>query len=461
MRRSADPRCKSAIENLERKIMKTKSSIAIIAALALSTTAALAAIFTTNSTIAVGNTTYDGQPIIVSNCTLTVNGPHPFASLQVISNGVLTHSAAPNGEAGNLLSLTIAGDLGLDTLSRIDVSGQGYAAGAGPGAGMEYSGGCGSGAGHGGTGGSSLWGGVGGGVYDSVLTPSLWGSGGGNGYDAGGGAGGGAICLAVAGTLQLDGVIVADGISPSWSGGGGAGGSIQISAGTLAGGGSISAQGGSSADGGGGGGGGGRIALYFTQNTFGGAISAAGGLGFQNGGAGTIYTKLAANTYGQVLVDNGTNAGVTGLDSGLWPAGTVFDLTISGGAIVQRDAPLTFRNLVLTNGQISCVTGQSNLTLTVLGNLTVAAGARIDVSGLGYAAGAGPGAGMEYLPGGCGSGAGHGGTGGSSLWGGVGGGVYDSMLTPSLWGSGGGNGYDAGGGAGGGAICVAVANWMA
>jgi len=105
--------------------MKIKSSIALIAALALSTTAALATTFATNATIAAGNTTYDGQPIIVSNCTLTVNGPHSFASLQVISNAVLTHSAAPNGEASNLLSLTIAGNLGVDSSSEIDVSGLG------------------------------------------------------------------------------------------------------------------------------------------------------------------------------------------------------------------------------------------------------------------------------------------------------------------------------------------------
>jgi len=274
--------------------MKIKSSIALIAALALSTTAALATTFATNATIAAGNTTYDGQPIIVSNCTLTVNGPHSFASLQVISNAVLTHSAAPNGEASNLLSLTIAGNLGVDSSSEIDVSGLGYAKGAGPGAGTYWTSGnyanCGSGAGHGGTGGSTFVGGVGGGVYDSLLTPSLWGSGSAGGDDAAGGAGGGVICLAVAGTLQVDGVIAADGVSVGFTAGGGAGGSIQISAGTLAGGGSISAQGGSTPTNGGGGGGGGRIALYLTQNTFGGNITAAGGLGFQNGGAGAIYT---------------------------------------------------------------------------------------------------------------------------------------------------------------------------
>ena len=74
--------------------MKTQNSIAIIAAIALPTTAAFATVFTSNTTIAIGNATYDGQPIVVSNCTLTVNGPHSFASLQVISNSIVTHCRA-------------------------------------------------------------------------------------------------------------------------------------------------------------------------------------------------------------------------------------------------------------------------------------------------------------------------------------------------------------------------------
>jgi hypothetical protein len=430
--------------------MKTKNIwIALTAALALSTSAALATVFTTNATFAVGNTTYDGQPIVVSNCTLTVNGPHSFAGLQVISNGVVTHTAAPNGEAGNLLSLTIAGDLGVDALSRIDASGLGYGGQQGPGAGTQ-----GSGAGHGGTGGTGAdGGGAGGGGYDSVLTPSLWGSGGGFGYGANAGAGGGAICLIAAGTLQLDGVIAADGAYAGGYAGGGAGGSIQISAGKLAGGGSISARGGSTDINGGGGGGGGRIALYFTQNTFGGTISAVGGLGFQNGGAGTIYTKLAAAACGQVLVDNGGNAGQ-------WTPLTTpepFALVISNQARVYASATLTNQTLTVgTNGFISCMAGRSNVTLTVLGDATVAAGGRIDASGLGYGGQQGPGAGTQG-----GSGAGHGGTGGTGAdGGGAGGGGYDSVLTPSLWGSGGAFAYGGNAGAGGGAICLIVAGTL-
>ncbi|MGA2854030.1 MAG: hypothetical protein ABSE90_07875 [Verrucomicrobiota bacterium] len=439
--------------------MKTKSSIIITAAIALSTTAALATDFTTDTTIAAGNTTYDGQAIVVSNCMLTVNGPHSFASLQAISNGVVTHSAAPNGEADNLLSLTIAGDLEVDALSRIDVSGRGYAAQQGPGAGTANPGGWGRGAGHGGVGGTAYYyGGLGGGAYDSITTPAQWGSGGGSGS---GGPGGGAAVLNVAGTLRVDGILAANGsAAPNPQCGGGAGGSLWINAGTLTGGGSITAHGGAGGVAeGGGGGGGGRIALYFTQNTFAGTMSAAGGVGFQNAGAGTLYTKLVADTCGQVLVDNSGNVGE-------WtPLSTpeTFSLIIASGGKVSALAPLTNSALLIqTNGTLSYVTGLSNFTMMVLGNATIDLGGKLDLSGLGYAGAVGPGSGTNSVYG-YGSGGGHGGCGGNSVSGGywgsaLGGSVYDSIVSPIQWGSGGGvnNHNGESGGPGGGAVMLNV-----
>ena len=221
------------------------------------------AVFTNNAIINIGDTTYEGRDIVVSNCTLTVNGAHNFASLQVISNAVLAHSAAPNGEAGNLLSLAISGNLGLDSSSEIDVSGLGYAAGAGPGAGTEYSGWSGSGAGYGGMGGLPGGGGVAGGGYDSVLTPSLWGSGGGASDESAGGARGEAPfalpsrarCNWMALSLRMAcrPVILPVAVRAEH----------PNQCRHVVGGGSISAQG-ASAISGGGGGGGGRIALYLT-----------------------------------------------------------------------------------------------------------------------------------------------------------------------------------------------------
>jgi hypothetical protein len=344
---------------LYQAIMKTKSSIAIIAALALLITAVHAAVFTTNATIAIGVTTYDGQDIVVSNCTLTVNGAHNFASLQVISNAVLAHSAAPNGEAGNLLSLAISGNLGLDSSSEIDVSGQGYAGGAGPGAGTSY-GFSASGAGHGGTGGLPYGGGGGGGVYDSVLTPSLWGSGGGNGYYADGGAGGGVICLAVAGTLQLDGVIAADGVPGGYSGGGGAGGSIQINAGTLAGSGLISAQGGStptSGFGGGGGGGGGRIAIYGTISSVQSPIIALfGGSGGTGGGlSGSYYTST---TYVAPMVIAQSPSGQ--LNRFVSYMDVTFNQPVDPGTFTNTDLVLTTPSGSIPASQITLASGDGS-----------------------------------------------------------------------------------------------------
>src|SRR5712691_1862105 len=59
--------------------------------------AASAAVFTNDTMLNPANTNYDGQAIIISNCTLTVDGPHSFASVLVGSGGVLTHSFVPGG----------------------------------------------------------------------------------------------------------------------------------------------------------------------------------------------------------------------------------------------------------------------------------------------------------------------------------------------------------------------------
>ena len=52
----------------------------------------LAATFTTAVTISEGDTTYDGQDIVVNGATLTGNGAHRFASLLLTNGAVLTHS---------------------------------------------------------------------------------------------------------------------------------------------------------------------------------------------------------------------------------------------------------------------------------------------------------------------------------------------------------------------------------
>ncbi|HXS68780.1 MAG TPA: hypothetical protein VN761_08040, partial [Candidatus Polarisedimenticolia bacterium] len=57
----------------------------------------MAATFAHDSFISFADHSYDGDDIIVSNCTLTVDGSHAFNSMQLIHGGVLTHSAFPYG----------------------------------------------------------------------------------------------------------------------------------------------------------------------------------------------------------------------------------------------------------------------------------------------------------------------------------------------------------------------------
>src|SRR4029077_19570503 len=65
-----------------------------------------AVIFSGNTSISPLNTNYDGQDIVISNCTVTVDGAHGFTSLMVTSNGVLTHSFSPSGMLITLVNVT-------------------------------------------------------------------------------------------------------------------------------------------------------------------------------------------------------------------------------------------------------------------------------------------------------------------------------------------------------------------
>src|SRR6185437_7816474 len=60
-------------------------------------TGAMAVTFTHDAFISFGDLSNEGQDIIVTNCTLTVDGPHGFNSLQLLNGAVLTHSPLPYG----------------------------------------------------------------------------------------------------------------------------------------------------------------------------------------------------------------------------------------------------------------------------------------------------------------------------------------------------------------------------
>jgi hypothetical protein len=261
---------------------------------------AIAAVFTSNTTINTGDLTYDGQDIVVKGCTLTVNGQHSFNSLTVTNSGVVTHSASVYNSVTNMVDLTIAGDAVVRSGSAIDVSGKGYGSMSGPGKGATGGSGSarnGGGGGYGASGGNGQGAvGTGGTAYGSLTEPLDAGSGGGTGYGSeAGGAGGGAARLVVTGTLQVDGSILANGsagVGNSYAGGGGSGGTINLHVGTLSGAGIIRANGGNGGVASGysaGGGAGGRIAVYQHCSLYTGSFSTSGGTGYQAGGSGTVY----------------------------------------------------------------------------------------------------------------------------------------------------------------------------
>lgn len=405
--------------------------------------------------VAEGDASLEGQDVVVDKATLTLAGPHSFASLQIINGGILTHPAAGTGQAGHALRLTVLGDVLVDQDSRIDAVGMGYGADASPG-GAEAVHWAGGGGGHGGHGhrGAQAPANQGGRAFGSLISPDTWG-GSGSGGDSGERVpGGGLIHLEVSGILTVAGTIRADGRS-AWRNnqGGGAGGSIYLKASTLSGNGTISANGGAGEWVDGGGGGGGRIAIFFSRNDFSGQLSAAGGGGAGLGGAGTIYLKPDTST-GEVRISNPGGGEWTPLVSPV-----EFDLTIKGNAIVNGDEPLSLRHLLVgTNAILTHLNGSTGLVINASGDVTIESQGAITTDGRGYPIGdnPGPGGGRREVWGG--SGAGHGGLGGRSGSAAIGGGHYGSILQPMALGSQGGNGDGGPGTAGGGVIRLIVKN---
>jgi len=240
--------------------------------------------------------------------TTLVTGDVRANTITLTNGGVLTHGNTTAATTYSLNSNAIT-LLTIDFSSKIDVTGRGYLGGASGGnsstTGMTYgnttAGGStqtsytGNGGSYGGLGGIYSGGSVNT-VYGDLMNPNEVGSGGGAGtycyYSCSnqpGGNGGGLVKI-TAGTLQVDGIITADGgagAATSYNGGGGSGGGVLISASTLSGSGMITAKGGS---GSGGSGGGGRIAVYYADKTgFTGSATAAGGTSSANGTVGTVY----------------------------------------------------------------------------------------------------------------------------------------------------------------------------
>lgn len=90
---------------LQGEILSCRIITAALMALG-SISACASTIFTNNASIGFTNTAYEGMDIVISTCTVTMDGTHGFNSLHVAAGGVLTHSFAPSGVLYNLLPIT-------------------------------------------------------------------------------------------------------------------------------------------------------------------------------------------------------------------------------------------------------------------------------------------------------------------------------------------------------------------
>ena len=221
-----------------------------------------------DTTIGENNFESDGRTLQVNGRTITVNGSHTFANLILANGARLTHSPTTATKVGRL-DITVSGTLTVDATSRIDVTGRGFLGGRQPGN-PFFNDGTTVGFQRGSTGiAGGSYGGLGGAflaspnpVYGDFRNPNDIGSGGStDGTPAGNGGG---LIRIVAQTIQLDGLIKADGGNGNCcSASGGSGGGIRVDVGTLRGTGQLSANGGSGQNSNGSGGGGGRVAVYY------------------------------------------------------------------------------------------------------------------------------------------------------------------------------------------------------
>src|SRR5688572_28468242 len=95
---SVDPRILRELIHFCFRPMLALAAIAAFAPVSQSATL----VFTTNSVISSVDTNYDGLDIVVTNCTVTIDGTHAFASLQIRNGGIVTHSVATGHTGLNL-----------------------------------------------------------------------------------------------------------------------------------------------------------------------------------------------------------------------------------------------------------------------------------------------------------------------------------------------------------------------
>ncbi|MCG3121720.1 MAG: hypothetical protein GIKADHBN_00090 [Phycisphaerales bacterium] len=412
-----------------------------------------------NSGLAGAMTPITGQMSL--DADLWVQGASSFGNKTAGQGTVLTLSGDVWVESGSTFwlndgMLQTGGGLTLQPGTLLTVSGLGYGSGSGTGAGSLglYSAG---GGGFGGDGGNSGQGPSGGVAYGSFTEPTELGSGGGfsSYYGSSGGAGGGSTRLQIGGALNLGGTISANGTNGGTGAGGGSGGSIWITCDTFAGSGTITANGGAghaSA----GGGGGGRVAVEYGTSNFTGQLTAFGGSGHMYGGAGSIWLQPGSGLASLFIDNNMVEGAMTSISGPVWFDA---DLIVRRAAKFGNKTPAQATTLGLA-GSILIDSGAelwlNDGEIYAGGNMTVQTAGVVSVSGLGFAAAQGPGAGGQSLY--YGGGGGHGGAGGDGAQNTQGGPSYGSAPIPIEWGSGGGNSiyYGSVGGRGGGSLRLRV-----
>jgi len=412
-------------------------------------------------------------------------------NIDLVDGGVL--GQLPSNATESFKLILNADTIIVDATSRIDATGLGFLGGAQPGnpfgdngmtIGFQQGSTGRSGGSYGGLGGAI--GGTSNPAYGDFRDPNDPGSGGGTNLRVGGNGGG--VIRIVVQTLNLNGVIKADGETSGSSreAAGGSGGSIRIDVGTLQGSGQIRANGGNGLLASGGGGGG-RVAIYYqdvtgfeliTQvTTFGGA-----GVSAPNGGAGTVFLQGPVRETGEIIVDNNNVVTATQSTPILPSPSGLLTLTKLS---VRRAARVRLADQVILTGTLEVSSGgefipvnpviastinvnnsstinQLPTTATAFfkvdlttGTLTIDATSRIGATGQGFLGGAQPGNpfgdnGMTvgFQQGSTGrSGGSYGGLGGAI--GGTSNPAYGDFRDPSDPGSGGGTNLRVGGNGGG------------
>ena len=243
-------------------------------------------------------------------------------------------------------------------------------------------------------------------VYGSSLEPTTPGQG------AGGAAtdlvaGGGAIRLVVDGTLTLDGLISANGVSIGSARGGATGGSLWVTTGTLAGTGRFSAD---AVAGTGtylGISGGGRIAVYYAADGgFGGFLTSSVNAGAPAGQPGTLmFVDTSVAGGGAMRVSQRMT-----LDDG--PVFSAGSITVDNGAtlIVAPRVALDIEGTLTVTGNATIQLASADVLAAVdgawvgsgahieAGHVAVAAGSKISVDGEGYRNAVGPGISSSLVP---------------------------------------------------------------